>query len=142
MNLRSLLLPVLAALALAATPALAQYTTRPAPVQVQVPPAPPSAAPAPAPAAAPAAAPAKPAALPVVPPHTCVAPTFPAKDAVNAKVVAFNADYKTYGDCIKKYVEDNRAWVNAVVEVDNKAIDEYNKYNETLKQSIEAAKKD
>ncbi len=78
----------------------------------------------------------------MVPAHTCVAPTFPPKDAANAKIVAFNTDYKAYGDCIKKYVDDNRAWINAVVENDNKAIDEYNKYNENLKQQIEAAKKE
>jgi hypothetical protein len=140
---RSFLIPTLAALALAAMPALAQYNSpRPTTVQVPPTPTPPAAAAAPAPAPAAAAAPATTAALPVIPAHACVAPTFPPKEAANAKIVAFNTDYKAYGDCIKKYVDDNRTWVNAVVDNNNKAIDEYNKYNENLKQQIEAAKKE
>jgi hypothetical protein len=139
---RSLLIPPLALL-VAALPVLAQAQSRypsAAPAPIPAPPAPArAAAPAPPPTAA---TPATTAALPVIPAHTCVAPTFPPKDAANAKIVAFNADYKIYGDCIKKYVDDNRTWINAVVESNNKAIDEYNKYNENLKQQIEAAKKD
>jgi len=57
-----------------------------------------------------------------------------------ATVVAFNRDYKAYGECIRKYVDDNRAWVNAVVEVNNKAVEEYNKYTTELKKQIDAAK--
>ena len=55
-------------------------------------------------------------------------------------VEAFNRDYKTYGECIKKYVEDTKAWVKVAADAGNKAIDEYNKYAEEIKQKIEAEK--
>lgn len=136
MNLRSLRILPLAALAAAAIPALAQA---PAPRPGDRPPPPaPAAAEAPAATAAPAAAAA--AGLPPIQPHRCVAPEYPGRDVSNTKIVAFNKDYKTYGDCIKSYVETNRAWANAVVEANNKAIDEYNKYTEKLRDAIEAAK--
>src|ERR1700676_4377650 len=90
---RSFLIPPLALLAVA-LPVLAQAQTRypnAAPAPLPAPPTPPARAPERAPAAppTPAAAAAKAAALPVVPPHNCVAPVFPARDAPNAKVVAF-----------------------------------------------------
>lgn len=137
MNPRPLLIPMLAVLVVAAVPALAQY-----PMPKAAPPPTPSANPAPAqtPAAAvaPAQAPAAPTALPAVPAHNCIAPEYPGINASNTKVTAFNRDYKTYGDCIKKYVDENRAWVEAVVAANNKAVEEYNKLTERLKKEIDA----
>jgi len=83
-----------------------------------------------------------------VPPHACVAPKFPSKpetvqlrgDAYNKIVQTFNENYKAYGECIKKYVEDTKVWVKEVADAGNKAIDEYNKYTADLKQQIEAEK--
>lgn len=145
MNLRLLLIPTFAMLALA-VPALAQYRSSP-PTQQSVPQ--PQTAPATPPSVtAPTAAPAAPAAptitaadvLPQVPPHHCVAPEYPGSNATNAKMTAFNSDYKNYSECIKKYVDGNKAWMDAVREVSNKAVEEYNQYSLNLKKQIDAAK--
>ena len=109
MNLRPFLIAPIAALAVAALPALAQ---------------------------APAAA----TAMPLIPSHNCVVPEYPGKDASKLRVDKFNQDYKVYGDCMKKYVEDTNKWVKAAAESANKAIDEYNRYTEDLKKRIEADK--
>jgi hypothetical protein len=117
MTLRPFLTPALAMLAAAALPALAQA---PAPAQTQT---------------------------VVIPPHNCVAPEYPSKpglqlrgDAYNRAVEAFNRANKAYGECIKKYVDDTRTWAKAAVDAGNNAIDQYNKYNEDVKQKIEAEK--
>src|SRR5216683_1037041 len=99
MTLRSLLTLALAALATLALPLLAQ-TPPPAQTANQAPP---------------------------VPPHHCVAPQYPSKegrmekraDAYNRAVEAFNRENKTYGECIKKYVEDNKVWSKAVADAAN-----------------------
>ncbi len=151
MHLRLLLIAALAALSLVPAPALAQYPNRgiqPLPPSSQVPEPPPSATPeaaqtpaaTQAPAAAPAPAPTTATALPAIPTHNCVAPEYPGDRASNARILSFNRDYRAYGDCIKKYVDGNKAWVNAVIDVNNKAVEEYNKYTLDLKKKIEAAK--
>ena len=116
MNPRPFLMTLIASLALAGLPALAQ-----APVTAT--------------------------AMPSVPSHNCVAPKYPSEaglqkrgEAYNRAVEAFNRDYKAYGECIKKYVEDTKLWVKAAADAGNKAIDEYNKYAEEIKQKIEAEK--
>jgi len=112
MNPRTLLTTPIAVLAAAALPALAQ---------------------APAPSAATPA-------MPAIAYHNCVAPEYPGKDASKLRVENFNRDYKTYGECIKKYVDENNKWVKAAAEAGNKAIDEYNKYTEDLRKRVEADK--
>ena len=84
-----------------------------------------------------------------VPPNPCVAPVYPSKertehlkpDAYNKAVEAFNHDYKAYGECVKKYVEDTKQILKAVADAGNKAIEDYNKYNTDLHEQIEADKK-
>lgn len=84
-----------------------------------------------------------------VPPNTCVAPVYPSKErtehlkpeAYNKAVEAFNHDYKAYGECVKKYVEDTKQILKAVADAGNKAIEDYNKYNTDLHEQIEADKK-
>ena len=84
-----------------------------------------------------------------VPPHNCVAPEYPTKekterlkgDAYNRAIEAFNRDYKTYGECIKKYVDNTNVWIKLTADTANKAIDEYNKYTADLKATIESEKK-
>jgi len=77
-----------------------------------------------------------------VPQSPCTAPKFPTKSEgttqanYNKVVEKFNADYKAYGECIKKYVEDTKVWVKEVADAGNKAIDEYNKYNADLKEKL------
>jgi hypothetical protein len=123
MNPRLLQAPALALLAISALPALAQT-------------------PAPGPASTPApTVPALVASQPLtIPPSKCVQPPYPGRLAANSAINAFNRDNKAYGDCVKRYVDDTKAWVMAVVEAGNKAIDEYNKYTEDLKKKIEEAK--
>jgi len=149
MLLRLLLIAALAALSLATAPALAQYPNRmPQVPQVASPTTPipqpqanPSATPATEQApAAQAPAPTTGTASRPVPEPSCVAPEYPGELASNNRITAFNHDYKAYGECIKKYVEDNRAWINAVVDANNKAVEDYNKYNTELKKQIDAAK--
>ena len=87
-----------------------------------------------------AQAPSEAEAMPPIPVHHCVAPEYPSKPASKLRVDAFNRDYKAYGDCMKKYVEDTNRWLKAVTDAVNKAIDDYNKYTEDLKNKIEAEK--
>lgn len=117
MNLRPLLNPTLAVLAVIAVPTLAQ-----------------------APAGADATATA--AALPAVPASNCVAPVFPGKlaSSSNSRISTFNKEYKVYNECVRKYVDGNRNLVKALEEANNKVIDEYNKFTENVKKEVDAAK--
>lgn len=97
-----------------------------------------------------------------VPPHNCVAPAWPDKDASakestttlrgkdsqtkateahNRAVEAFNHDAKAYEECIKKYVADTKVWMQEVAAAGNKAVDEYNKYTADIRAKVEAASK-
>jgi len=99
--------------------------------------------------ALPASAQTPPAAQPlVIPQHACVAPKYPSKentmqlraDAYNRAIEAFNRDYKTYGECIKKYVDETKVWLKEVADAGNKAVDEYNKYTADIKEKVESEK--
>ena len=79
--------------------------------------------PAPAPAAAPTAVPA-----PVIGPNTCVKPEYPGKTAPQQRFNAFNRDYTKYGECVKKYVEDTKAIMNAAIAAVNGAVEDFNKF--------------
>lgn len=151
MNPRLLLIPSFALLAAVASPALAQYPNMKGPMPPpQVPPVPvQTQTPAPAPAAT--APPAQQSSatqtpLPAVPPPNCVAPEYPGSLAVNnrmnATIAAFNRDLKAYAECTKKYLDGNKAMVDALITANNKAVDEYNRYNENLKKEMDAASKD
>lgn len=76
---------------------------------------------------------------PAVPPNTCVKPEFPGKLASTARVNAFNKEFKAYGDCIRKYIDDVKAIAVAATAAGNSAIDEYNAYSADLKAKIEAS---
>ena len=78
--------------------------------------------------------------MPAVPPPNCVKPEYPGKLASNTMINAFNKNYKVYGDCIKKYLDDVKTLTNAAIEAGNKAVDEYNKYTNDIKAEIEAGK--
>jgi hypothetical protein len=139
-----LLLAAMMALS-AASPALAQYrpapaaTPAPAPAPPPVPSAAPAASPAPAASAAPAASPAA-AAAPGYPGPNCVTPNYPGKSGTDAQILTFNNDFKIYGDCIRKYVDDARATSNAAIDAGNKAVVEYNKYADDVRKQIAADK--
>jgi hypothetical protein len=124
MNLRSILIVLATAPAavasLAQTPA-AQPQTQPAQAQ-------PSAA----------AATSAGQGMPSIPPHGCVQPVYPGKNAIPSKVREFNEVNKVYGECIRKYVDSVRAVSNNAIQSGNDAITEYNKFAEELKKQIEA----
>jgi hypothetical protein len=77
-------------------------------------------------------------AAPIVAPNTCVKPEYPGKPASEPKVTAFNRDFKAYGECVKKYVDQNKAIAEAATTSANRAIDEYNTYTAEIKAKIEA----
>jgi hypothetical protein len=142
MNSRFFIIPALAVLAVS-VPVLAQMNqpgkmpqapTQP-PVLPQTPQTP-SKVETPAAVAAPAAVPA--AAVPDVPPHHCVAPKYPGALASNTTIKVFNTDYKAYADCIRAYTDMNRAWMAKIAEVNNSAVEEFNKFNAELKKQIDA----
>ena len=141
MNARLFTIAAFAVLA-ASAPVLAQM-----PGRMAQPPAQPPTLPQPVPEATPPAAQTSapssaeaPAPMPKLPVHHCVAPEYPGRLALNSKITAFNRDYRTYGDCIKAYVAQNRAWIDNVVEVNNKAVEEYNKFTVNLQKQIDADK--
>src|SRR5208282_2035275 len=142
MNSRLLLISAFAAWVFAAVPALAQHggmVQPPSQPQITVAQAPAATTPVPSPPG-PATTPSAPVPLPTIAPPNCQPPEYPGKLASSAMATAFNKDFKTYGGCIKKYVDDNRAWVNTVIEINNRVVEEYNKYTADLKKLIDAAK--
>jgi hypothetical protein len=99
---------------------------------------PPAQPPTPA-AQAPAATAASPGTtMPSIPPHNCVQPVYPGKNAPNTKVKEFNTTNQAYGDCIRKYVETVRTLANSAIQSGNDAVTEYNKFTEEVKKQIEA----
>jgi hypothetical protein len=140
MTSRLFLISVCAVLAFAVVPALAQMGGRaqpPSSPQVPIP-QPPAATtavpPAPTPSTPSAHAP-----LPTIPPPNCKQPEYPGSRALNSTIVVFNRDYKAYGECIRNYVQENKAWIDAVAETNNRVVEEYNKYNTELKKLIDEA---
>jgi predicted transcriptional regulator len=79
-------------------------------------------------------------AMPAVPAPTCVKPEFPGAFADGKRFERFNKEYKTYGECIKKYVDETKTASDAIIEAGNKAIKEFNTFNEELAER-QAAKK-
>ena len=78
--------------------------------------------------------------MPTVPPHNCVVPEYPGKLASNTRINAFNREFKAYGECIKKYVDDTKTLTNAAIDAGNKAIDEYNKSVKDIKAQSDGDK--
>jgi hypothetical protein len=79
-------------------------------------------------------------AMPTVPPSTCVKPEFPGPFPDQRRFDRFNKEYKAYADCTKKYVADTKAVSDAYFEAGNKAVKEFNAFNEEL-AALQAAKK-
>jgi len=78
--------------------------------------------------------------LPSIPSHNCVQPEYPGKSASNDKIRAFNAAYKEYGDCIRKYVDNLRALRDTAMTKGNDAVTEFNKFTEDVKTKMDADK--
>src|SRR5450631_76089 len=79
-------------------------------------------------------------AMPAVPAPTCVKPEFPGAFADSRRFDRFNKEYKTYGECIKKFTDETKALSDAIVEAGNKAIKEFNTFSQELAER-QAAKK-
>ena len=80
-------------------------------------------------------------AMPAVPQPTCVKPEFPGAFADGRRFDRFNKEYKAYADCVKKYVEETKVLTDAIVEAGNKAIKDFNTFNEELAERQAAVKK-
>jgi hypothetical protein len=142
MTSRLFLISVFAVLAFAVVPALAQMYGRgqpPSNPQVPIPQPPEATTAVPPPQAPSTQTPSAHVPLPTIPPPNCKQPEYPGIHALNSTILAFNKDYKAYGECIRNYVADNKAWIDAVVETNNRAVEEYNKYTTDLKKLIDAA---
>ena len=59
---------------------------------------------------------------------TCVKPDLPGAFADSRRFERFNKEGKVYGECIKKYVEETKAFSDAYLEAGNKAIKDYNAF--------------
>ena len=83
-----------------------------------------------------AQAPAAPAATPV-PSHTCSKPEFPGRVAPQPKLRRWQADFRTYLDCMKAYLSERNAAIDAQAAKAKAAVDEINagvaEYNEAVK---------
>jgi hypothetical protein len=78
-------------------------------------------------------------AMPAVPACTCVKPELPPSYAAPQRMNTFNREYKVYGDCVKKYIDDTNALANATIAAGKAAIDEFNALNAEMR-AREAAK--
>jgi hypothetical protein len=85
-----------------------------------------------------AQSPAAPAPAPtVVAPHKCEKPEIPGRLAPETRIRKWSVDFKVYGDCLKAYIAER----NAVIEAQGKAakatVDEFNasvhEFNEAVK---------
>ncbi len=75
-----------------------------------------------------------------IPPNKCVKPEYPGKLANSQRFNAFNKEFNAYGECIKKYVEDTKAILNAAAVAANGAVEEFNKFAADIKAQDEATK--
>jgi hypothetical protein len=75
------------------------------------------------------------AAMPAVPPPTCVAPDLPQKFADSRRIERFNREYKVYGACVNKYIDDTNALATAALQSGKVALDKLNALNDELKQT-------
>jgi hypothetical protein len=80
-------------------------------------------------------------AMPTVPQPACEKPEFPGAFADSRRFDRFNKEYKAYAACIKKYVDDTKVLTDAIVEAGNKAIKDFNTFNEELAERQAAVKK-
>lgn len=81
--------------------------------------------------------PATPAAPPPVPSHSCVKPEFPGRIASESMIRRWQTDFRAYVDCMKAYIAERKAAIDAQAAKAKAAVDEINanvaEYNETVK---------
>jgi hypothetical protein len=91
---------------------------------------------APAAAGAPAAtAPTAP--LPTIAPHKCEKPEFPGKIAPETRIRKWSTDFRGYVDCLKVYIGERNAAIEANSKAAKAVVDEFNasvtEFNETIR---------
>jgi hypothetical protein len=62
----------------------------------------------------------------VAPAHSCQKPEIPGRLASDTQKKLFDRRFKEYGNCIKKYIDDQQAIVKSATDAANGAINEYN----------------
>jgi hypothetical protein len=86
---------------------------------------------APAPAAAP------PAPTVTIAGHKCEKPEFPGKVAPDTRIRKWSADFRLYVDCLKAYIAERNATIEANSKAAKTAVEEFNtnvaEFNETIK---------
>ena len=65
-------------------------------------------------------------AVPPVPSHTCVKPEFPGRVAPQPKLRRWQADFRAYVDCMKAYLAERNASIDALAAKAKAAVDEIN----------------
>ena len=75
--------------------------------------------------------------MPAVPPPTCVKPDLPQKFADSRRIDRFNREYKAYGACVNKYIDDTNALANAALAAGKSALDQLNALNDEIKEREE-----
>jgi hypothetical protein len=74
---------------------------------------------------------------PAVPSHSCAKPEFPGRVAPQPKLRRWQADFKTYMDCLKTYLNERNAAIDAQAAKAKATVDEINagvaEYNEAIK---------
>jgi len=80
-----------------------------------------------------------------VPKPTCTKPgDVPGSLASDGQRRTWQKDYQTWGDCMKKFISDQRAAAEPYNKASNAAIDDYNatvaKYNDQIEKLKDAAK--
>lgn len=73
-------------------------------------------------------------AMPAVPPPACVAPDLPQKFADSRRIERFNREYRVYGECVNKYIDDTNALATAALKAGKVALDKLNAVNNELKE--------
>ena len=69
--------------------------------------------------------------------HTCVKPEFPGKVAPDARIKRWINEFKTYSECLKSYIGDRNATIEANAKSAKAAVEEFNssvtEFNDTMK---------
>ena len=74
----------------------------------------------------PAPAPAPTAPMPTIAAHTCAKPEFPGKVAPQSRQKKWSDDFKAYIECLKGYIGERNAAIEANSKAAKSAVDEFN----------------
>ena len=76
------------------------------------------------------------------PKHNCAKPgDFPGNLASDTQRRGWQKEYVAYTDCLKKFINDQKAIAEPYVKAYNAAVDEYNESVKTFNEQIEKARK-